>query len=68
MPTMIRVIETKEGVARYDGKLLANVPKIHELPPEVLRDTGGLFFPRHNGLVPPSASCWSVLRVVLRRR
>lgn len=32
---VIRVIETKAGVARYDGKMLANVPKIRDLPPEV---------------------------------
>lgn len=30
-----RVIETKAGVARYDGKMLANVPKIRDLPSEV---------------------------------
>ena len=30
-----RVIETKAGVARYDGKMLTNVPKIKDLPLEV---------------------------------
>ncbi|CAM9178607.1 unnamed protein product [Ectocarpus sp. 12 AP-2014] len=31
-----RVIETKEGVSRYDGKKLTNVPKTRDLPPEVM--------------------------------
>ncbi len=56
MPTPIRVIETKEGEARYDGKLLANVPKIHELPPEVRIDVGSFLISRHNSLVPLRAS------------
>lgn len=35
-PRSIRMIETKSGVERYDGKLLSDVPKIAELPPEVI--------------------------------
>ncbi|CAM9856161.1 unnamed protein product, partial [Ectocarpus sp. 13 AM-2016] len=34
--TFCRVIETKEGVSRYDGKILTNVPKTRDLPPEVM--------------------------------
>eukprot|EP00903_Cladosiphon_okamuranus_P016984 g15656.t1 len=36
--TYCRVIETKAGVARYDGKMLANVPKIRDLPQEVVAE------------------------------
>eukprot|EP00752_Nemacystus_decipiens_P002360 g2229.t2 len=36
--TYCRVIETKAGVARYDGKMLADVPKIRDLPSEVVTE------------------------------
>ncbi|CAN0338893.1 unnamed protein product [Pylaiella littoralis] len=36
--TYCRVIETKEGVARYDGKELTNVPKVGDLSPEVVTE------------------------------
>ncbi|CAM9255566.1 unnamed protein product, partial [Laminaria digitata] len=36
--TYCKVIETKAGVARYDGKMLTNVPKIKDLPLEVLSE------------------------------
>lgn len=32
-----RVIETKSGVQRYDGKVLMDVPKVADLPPGVRR-------------------------------
>ena len=41
------MIETKKGESRYDGKKLTNVPKIHELPPEVCTGYPHLIGPRH---------------------
>lgn len=33
--TYCKMLQTKKGETRWDGKPLENVPKIHELSPEV---------------------------------